>query len=133
MAYAKTVTIRQYNDNDFEILIDETDCAATSEAEISDERLPRQFRIFRQVCVLVSGTGASVDPILGRATNPSGRDVFAENGTPAATVDNVAVVPIPCYNTDENDPGKLYHRSRPNAGTDNVVRSSYLIRADWEG
>ena len=133
MAYEKTITVRKYSGDDYEILIDETDCGASDEAIIDDERLPRLFRVYRQISVLVSGAGATVDPILGRITNPSGRDVFAENATPAATVDNVAVTPIPCYNADENDPGKLYHRSRPNAGTNNVVRSSYLIRAGWEG
>lgn len=131
MAYAKTVTVRKYSDSDFEILIDETDCGTTSEAEISDARLPRQFRIYRQTTVLASGSGSTIDPILGRITNPAGIDVLCENGTAAAAVDNVAVTPIPCYTADPD--GKLYHRSRPDSGTNNVVHSAYLIRADWEG
>lgn len=131
MAYAKTVTLRQLNASDFELLIDETECASTSEAEISDARLPRQFRIYRQATVLASGSGSTIDPILGRITNPSGLDVLCENGTAAAAVDNVAITPIPCYNADAD--GKLYHRSRPDSGTNNVVHSSYLLRAGWEG
>lgn len=131
MAHEYTAEVNSLGDGDYQVLIDETGASASSEAVVNDDQLPRRFRIVRQVSVLSSGTGTTVDPVVGRTTNPSGRAVLVENADPAATVDNVPLAPVPCYNPDSQK--RLFHRSRPNAGSDNVIQTEYLLREGWHG
>lgn len=77
--------------------------------------------ITRIRCLLVSGSGATIDPIMGYATDPgsAGKSYrIFENGTAAADIDVVPVTPIP-FRTDSD--GKCYLRPICNAGSDNVV------------
>jgi hypothetical protein len=53
---------------------------------------------------------------------------LAENDAAAATVNNISSPANP-FNCST---GVLYHRSRPNAGTDNVVMTRYLMQSGWE-
>ena len=124
MAYSATVTVTKVNsDTDFLVTVEETDAAATSEFEI--DGLPFNGRILRYTCVLTSGTGTTVDPIVGFATNPSGINVIIENDTAAATID---VTP---------DPGtyyvasKMFVRSKVDAGTNNAISTRILVRGTF--
>lgn len=104
------------------VRIAETECANSSEATIP---LLGPFfgRIHAQRCDKTAGAGATVDPILGTATAPSGVEIVAENGTPADPVNNAPVGGVPFYTAD----GNLYHRSQPASGTDNTITTEYII------
>lgn len=128
MSHVGTVDVRQLGDGDLEVIVTETGCGAADEVTITHVAIPQKFRLLRMVSVC----SVTVDPILGRVTNPTGTDVLAENDTAATTVDNVPIVPIPCrtfLNTDGK--GVLYHRSRPSSGSDNSVSTMYLLRTGW--
>jgi hypothetical protein len=139
MAYAPVVICRALGAGRFEVEISEPAAlATTSEAEIptSDDggnnTIPTRGRILSQKCTLVSGSAASIDPILGEVANPAGTPdrVVAENATPAANVYNQAVPPIP-YNAGGGG-NKLFHRSVPDSAADNVARTVYQVLAGWE-
>lgn len=132
MAYSSTVTVEptgtKYEPHPGDLIvveITETEASSSSEAEIS---LPCSYLkgyLRRQTCVLTAGSGSSVDPILGTATNPSGASVVVENSDAAATVDNVPAQPVPFRITG----GTLYHRSNPDSGSDNSITTRYFIEA----
>ena len=124
MAYSATVTVKKVSsDTDFLVTIEETDATGTSEFEITD--LPSTGRILRYTSVLTSGTGTTVDPIVGFATNPSGINVILENGTPAATIDET---PEPATYYVAN---KFFVRSKVDAGTNNSISTRILVRGTF--
>ena len=125
MAYSSTVVISNLGKGRLSVTITETEAAATSEAVITG--IPITAALLKQVCVLTSGTGATVDPILGATTNPSGASIIVENETAAAVINNMASPAIPFATTT----GTIYHRSKVNAGTDNSIISRYLFKSDW--
>ena len=136
MAYAATVTTTKIAPGtsghlyDYVVDIAETGATATDEAVITN--LPVRGRIIRQICIHTAGTAATVDPVLGAATNPatSGKDLILENSTAAATVDNLPSPAVPYYSST----GTLYHRSVSNgASTDNSHTVRYMIREGWVG
>jgi hypothetical protein len=136
MAYAASVTVTRRG-GEILVTISETEAASTSEASI--DLGVQKFRVFRQICQLTSGTGTTVDPILGNgtgttvdpilgnATNPSGISVILENDTAAATADNSVTGGVTGYVSN----GTLYHRSQVDAGTDNSVSTQYHIVVGW--
>jgi len=123
MAYANTVTVTRTS-REVVVTVTETECEATSEADPIDLGFSRG-RILRQTCVKTSGAGATVDPIIGTTTNPSGAAVVLENDTAAATVDN-QVAGGATFNGSI-----LYHRSNPASGTDNAITTVYHILIGW--
>ena len=124
MAYAASVTVTRRG-GEILVTISETEAASTSVASI--DLGVQKFRVFRQICQLTSGTGTTVDPILGNATNPSGINVILENDTAAATADNSITGGVTGYVSN----GTLYHRSQVDAGTDNSVSTEYHIVVGW--
>ena len=124
MAYAASVTVTRRG-GEILVTISETEAASTSEASI--DLGVQKFRVHRQICHLTSGTGTTVDPILGNATNPSGISVILENDTAAATADNSVTGGVTGYVSN----GTLYHRSQVDAGTDNSVSTEYHIVVGW--
>jgi hypothetical protein len=124
MAYAASVTVDRRG-GEIRVTISETEAASASEASI--DLGIQKFRVQRQICSLTSGTGTTVDPILGNATNPSGANVILENDTAAATTDNSMTGGVTGYVAN----GTLYHRSQVDAGTDNVVISVYHLTVGW--
>ena len=124
MAYAASVTVTRRG-GEILVTISETEAASTSEASI--DLGVQKFRVHRQICQLTSGTGTTVDPILGNATNPSGINVILENDTAAATADNSITGGVTGYVSN----GTLYHRSQVDAGTDNSVSTEYHIVVGW--
>jgi hypothetical protein len=131
MAYAKTIAVTKPLPDVWLLTINETDCANTSEAEVvfADHPLPKCGTVIAATCSRVSGTGTTVDPVLGVVTDPGAapaHDVAIENGTAAAAV---SLTGPATYGPTT----KLFHRSRPDAGSDNVIVSTYKIRAGWLG
>tara|TARA_R110000803_G_scaffold55081_3_gene111917 strand:- start:95 stop:475 length:381 start_codon:yes stop_codon:yes gene_type:complete len=125
MAYANVITVNEIGGGRWLVQINETDAGVATEAVITG--LPVDLRLLKQVTSLVSGTGTTVDPILGTAPAPSGVSIVAENDTAAADVNNVASPAIPFYAAT----GALYHRSICDAGADNVVVSLYFFLEHW--
>lgn len=102
---------------------------ATSTSEVSLVGLPNVGRVIRQASVKTSGTATTVDPILGVSTDPSGVSVVVENGTAGASVNNEPNNGQGAsYAASDNT---LYHRSRPDSGTDNSITTIYYIIGGW--
>lgn len=125
MAYSASVTVNNLGAGRWIVEINELEAGAATEATITG--LPTDLRLLKQVSSLISGTGTTVDPILGTASNPSGISVVAENDTAAADVNNVASPAIPFYAAT----GQLFHRSVCDAGSDNTVASLYFFVEHW--
>ena len=129
MAYAAVVTITPLLSplgQGMLVSIAETDAAATSEATINLGLL--HFRVHHQICDLISGTGSTVDPILGRSTNPSGGNLIVANDTAAASVNNSLTGGTTGYVAG----GTLFHRSVVNDATaDHVINTEYHITVGW--
>jgi hypothetical protein len=125
MAYANTVGVTRKS-NEVLVTISESEVASSSEADVIALGFTKG-RILRQTCVLMSGTGTTVDPVIGIATNPAGANIALENGTAAATVDNQVAGGATFFATT----GNLYHRSNPDAGTDNTIVTTYHILVGW--
>ncbi len=141
MAYAFTASVTQLGTNAYLVTIDETDCSSTDEAQIGSDVLqgvPLQGQVIRQCVVLISGAATTVNGILGEVSDPPANPsrVVCEN--------NPAVQPILTVNDTQGkatyyDPttdasntwGILFHRSRPDAGANNVIRTYYHILAAW--
>ena len=127
MAYASSVSVTHIGGRDFKVIVSESGCGASDETIISG--LPIKGLILSQTVSLISGTGTTVDPVIGIATDPGALAVttVASNDTAAAQISNLALPPIPFITTD----GKLYMRSQPDAGADNVIQTAYAIKAGW--
>ena len=132
MAYLAVVTVTQLSTRDYVVRVAETEAAAASEATLASatNELPQRFRLLRAVSILSAGTATTIDPILGRSTNPAGVDVIYENGAPAATADNAPINGLPSY-LGNVYPYSMFHRSRVNAGADNTVTTEYYLREGW--
>lgn len=132
MAYASTITVTEMQAASFAgwlLEISETDAAASSEVEIvlADYGLPAFGRVITQAGQLTSGSGATIDPVLGSATDPATAIWKVENDTAAAQIHNVPATGIP-YGTEITS---LFHRSAVNTGTDNAITSRYYILKGW--
>ena len=100
-----------------QITITETECAAASEATPT---LGRQclFYTLRYEVVQASGTGTTINPRFGPATNPDGMGgVLMLSGGAAAPPKSVDTGGAR-VTTDTS--GRLFHRTVPNAGADNT-------------
>lgn len=125
MAYTATVTVRDRmlgGRRVFIVTIAETEARDTSEATIED--LPVVGRIVDVHCTRTAGTGATIDPEIGRAATWSDatQDEVWQNGTAAAHID---AQPGKVYYSSN---GKLYWRSTPNSSaTDHTITSQIII------
>ena len=130
MAYASTITVQQAGTGLYVVLISETDATTTSEVEIdlADEGLPACGAVVARRCAVTSGTGTTVDPILGDATDPAnGAGWVFDNDTAANPVHEQPAVPI-TYGTQVSS---LFHRSNVDSGTNNSITTVYHIRQGW--
>ena len=127
MAYSATVTVNSgmavEGQQCFVVSISETEGAASSEATI--EGVPQYGRVIRQIVSKSSGSATTFTPVIGTATNPSGANV-ALLGTAEAAPDNTSETA-----TYYSASGTLYHRSAPDAGTDNTTTVVYHIIEGW--
>jgi len=112
--------------NEIAVAISETSASSSTEATIPIG--VQKARIMRQICQVTAGTAATVDPILTRTSGGSGINVVLENDTAAATCDNSVSGGVPLFVSD----GVLYHKSTPNAGSDNAISTEYYILVGWE-
>ena len=136
MAYSSTVTITRKG-NMYRVVIDETDTENTSEATID---LGLQIgHVVAAAWDFTSGSAITNSALLGTVTNPNeGTGLVLRGDRTAKLNENRASgtggsgdcegqLPAPFYSAD----GKLYHRSVPASGTDNVFKTEYLIKAGW--
>ena len=123
---AITATVTDIGMGDYLVALVGASVTATMEVEITG--LPLKGRVRRQKTSITSGTGTTVDPIIGTATAPATTKVVVENGTPAADVDNQHEGEGWFYYSAT---GSLFHRDRADAGADNVTASEYLISEGW--
>jgi hypothetical protein len=124
---AATVTFSHPEPGITVIDIAETAVAAGTVVTIGDardEKVPRIGRIMRLVCVLQSGTGTTVTPVLSSESGVFDGAQVAISATAAAAVDEVQQDGVPYAAPD----GLFYHRSTPNAASDNVVATRYIIK-----
>ena len=126
MAYSFSTTITAIGSGDYVVQVSELEAGPATEATIVG--LPPKGRVRAQIAQLISGTGTTIDPVLGTATNPAASALtkILDNGTAAAGINNQATRPIDYYDVD----GTLYHRSVCDAGLSTVV-TIYLISASW--
>lgn len=137
MAYSYTVTVSPVGPNLFEVTVNESDVGVNSEALL--DNLPPVGTIRRVQSQFVSGSGAGVAPILGRTTDPAAApvtDTVVEAVTTAdraARVDRCGTSTYRATTASSPGPGaRLFHRSRPAAGSDNVVRTVYhIVAGSW--
>lgn len=107
----------------FQVTIAETEGAAASEATI-DFAKQRNLRVLRVDLTQSAGSAGTFNPRIGPATDPSGYNggvlvLAAAAASPISEEGGVGSVV-----TTASD-GKLYHRSVPNAGSDNTVTVKY--------
>lgn len=131
MAYANSVTTVQGKSDPsgkgyFIVTITETGASSSDEASFE---VPTVGRILRQTSKLTSGSGSTVDPIVGIVTVPADVNLLYSNGTAASSVNNEP-------NTGEGTPyyapeGCLFHRSQVDSASDNAITTVYLIHAGW--
>jgi len=140
MAYAATTAVRIEKSGHYVLTVAETGAGAATEwdtkgvgatvTSTGGDKLPTIGRIIAIKVLLGAGAGATVDPILGRAANPTTIfDKIWENGAAAASV-NVQLG-IEDDNAYRLIDGTLYGRSVCNAGADNVVTTEIWITAGW--
>jgi hypothetical protein len=122
---AATVTVTKPEAGVTIIDIEETAVGASTVVTIGDskdEPVPRLGRIMRLVSVLKSGDGTTVTPVLSSESGDFTGNKVAIEGTAAAAVDEVpGGTPFAAIG------GKLYHRSTPDVGVNNVVETRYII------
>ena len=126
MAYSANTTITHLGGRDYIIIITELEAGAATETAITG--LPVKGRIVAQRAQLISGSAASIDPVIGTATNPAANfnNLILSNGTAAAGISNLALPEIPYYAATS-----LFHRSVCDTGADNSIVTTYLLKAGW--
>lgn len=108
------------------IVIEVRGTSVNTTDEIIIKNLPPLITLFGFRAELVSGTGSTIDPFLGRVGSftAAALDQFLDNDTPAAWLENAALA-------DERrlflPDGKLVVRPSPDSGTDNEVKFELLL------
>lgn len=126
MAYSGVAVVTHLGGNDYEVVITETEAAAGSIATISG--LPKKGRLISQAAQKTAGSAATIDPKLTLASGSTlATDTVVENGTAAASVNNLADPPVPYYSPT----GELFHQSVVASAADNSVTTKYKIKAGW--
>lgn len=129
MAYAATVGIVKQGSRGLVVTVTETDGAAASEKEIVDSTTgfrPGPCLLIRCIATRSSGTAATRQPRLGvaAAATPIQVRYTATATAVATTIDEMVTKPVPCE-------AVLFHRSQPNAGTDNAMITVYHFLTGW--
>lgn len=125
MAYS-TPTVEPEGPGGYIVTIAGTALAAGTEVAITG--LPKAGRVRRVKAHRTSGTGTTLNPILGTSTDPSGTGIVWENDEAAADVDWQPEGGALYYSPT----GTLYWRGRcDGVGADNVEAAELLIEAGW--
>jgi hypothetical protein len=130
MAYASTITIEQPGTGLYVVTISETEAAATSEVEIdlSAQGLPGVGSVVARRCSVTSGTGTTVQPVLGIASDPENASAWLfDTDTAANPVHQQPASPV----TYGSQVSSFFHRSKVNAGADNSVTTVYHFKRGW--
>ena len=122
--YAAEPTVVEVSPGHWYVDIDETEVGVDDYVVVKG--LPAIGSVMRVESSIVSGTATTVAPVASTSTTFEGRDVIVQ-ATAAAAVDEFQVEGVPFALVG----GVLNHRSTPDAGSDNVIRTRYLIRAAW--
>ena len=130
MAYAGTIGLVPLGSGAYEIVVSETaEAALTSELSV---RLPSlTFRIYSVTFRKVSGSATTLQPTLGNVTDPTHVENIALQVDEEAGPKSIAYATPICAHTAPDF--SVFHRSKPNAGADNVIEVRYRIRLGWEG
>lgn len=134
MAYTAVVSVVSTGSLSCRVTITETEGASASEVELVDSttgRRPLPGWLQRCVATRSAGTAATRQPRLGRAASATGADILyqATATAVATTIDDGARTAFPILLGS----GKLFHRSQPNAGSDNSMVTVYDITATAGG
>jgi len=133
MAYAGAVTtfpalvsgVTPKRGQVFRVSISETEGAAASEAtiDLGDQCI---VRVLRADLTKTAGSATTFNPRIGPTTAPTGYSggVLWLNAAAASPISEEGAIGSVCV-TDSA--GKLYHRSTPDAGSDNTVAVSYIF------
>ena len=134
MAYAGTSTVVETVRNGRRhvlVTLSETEAASGSEAIV--DGVPITGTIVGYRATRSAGTGATIDPIAGRAAAfvAAGQDFIGQNGTAAAYVDPISMTGLPWRYYSAT--GKLFVRSTAsNAAADHTITTEILILDGWE-
>jgi len=142
VAYSYTATVEQDGPGQYVVVVEEVDCGPNDEAII--DGAPLVGNCVRATCVRQGGSATTVQPILGRSPDPPGTGitrVIVEESEPVpladtsgtATYRDATAVPAGVVDARgrQIQGARIYHRSRPDAGADNVIRTEYHIKAGW--
>jgi len=132
MAYAAVVTVVDNGSQEQVVTITETEGAAASEAEIVDTTTGRRVRpgsrLERVIATRSAGTAATRQPRLAIAAAATAGEIryLASATAVATTIDDAlrSVFPIALGSST------LYHRSQPDAGSDNAMITQYIFRTE---
>lgn len=125
MAYNNPVPkVTKITENTWIVDIIETDC---TDEEVEITGLPAQGKVIRSVCVLETGTATHVNPILSTKTELDAGQIdtifeYETTDTDTEIVDEQGLEAVYYSKT-----GVLYHRSRPDTGSDNDITTRYFI------
>jgi len=120
------MTLENLGEGNWQINIVETECALADEP--AGLLLPfKTYTVLRVTSEKAAGAAATLNGILGRATNPATSTEYET--TAAALVDEQPLRPTKARTGAD---GKVYWRTRPDVGADNTVTSSVRIREGWD-
>jgi hypothetical protein len=119
------VTITRLGGGDYLVTVTETGASATTESTIAG--LPLRGVIRAMICDLDSGTGTTLDPVIGDESDPASGSMKLQNGTAAALIYVQPTQPTPYYSST----GTLYLRAVVDAASDNATTCRILISGGW--
>lgn len=122
--------------NRWEVVVTTTSGGTTTETTIpcsgdgDVDNLPLRGRFVSRRFRKTSGSGATMQPILGEVTDPGTtlERLLGQTATAAASGFDQADPPVP-YNALN---GALYHREAFDAGADNAATTVYQFVGGWE-
>jgi hypothetical protein len=106
------------------VVVSQTSVGAATEVEIPLGIA--RGRILRHKSYRTGGSGATVNPIIGLATNPAGFNIVLEEDAASFIDNSYAGGGITFSST-----GSLFMRSRPDTGSDNAITTVLHVSVGW--
>lgn len=130
MAYASTITVQEAGTGLYIVKVTETEAAATSEVQInlSAKGLPAVGAVIARRCAVTAGSGSTVQPVLGIATDPENGSAWLFSTDTAANPVHQQPAAGITYGTQVSS---FFHRSKVNTGADNTITTIYHIKRGW--
>jgi len=129
MAYTGTVSIIPKGSLAWDVVITETECGASSEVELVDSttgaKLPAGVWLQRVIATRSAGTATTRQPRLGVAAAATASQIryLATATAVGTTIDEAARTNMPVSLMGP----RLFHRSIPDAGSDNSFTTIYTV------